>query len=65
MSTPSQGTVVKKYRSLLDGSNLYRRIRVRLENGETVKARVDRATWQALAVGDSVVGTPEGGFEKA
>ena len=37
MSAPEwRGTVIKKYRALLDGSNLYRRILVRLDDGETV-----------------------------
>ena len=58
MSAPEwRGIVVKKYRALLDGSNLYRRILVRLDDGETVKTRVDRGTWKALAVGDTVVRT--------
>ena len=60
-----RGTVIKKYRALLDGSNLYRRIIVRLDNGETVKARVDRATWKALAIGDAVARGPGDRFEKA
>jgi hypothetical protein len=61
MSTPEwQGTVVKKYRALLDGSNLYRRILVRLDDGQTVKTRVDRTTWEALAIGDAVRKTPKG-----
>jgi hypothetical protein len=55
-----EGTVVKKYRALLDGSNPYRRILVRRDDGSTVKARVDRATWKALAVGDAVVHTADG-----
>jgi len=58
MSTSEwRGTVVKKYQALPDGSNLHRRILVRLDDGETVKTRVDRATWKALAVGDTVVST--------
>jgi hypothetical protein len=52
------GTVIKKYRGLLDGSNLYRRILVRLDNGDTVKTRVDRATWNAVTIGDAVAKTP-------
>ena len=32
---------------------MYRRILVRLDDGETVKTRVDRDTWKALAVGDT------------
>jgi hypothetical protein len=66
MSKPEwQGTVVKKYRALLDGSNLYARILVRLDDGQTVKTRVDRATWKALAIGDAVRKTPDGGVQRA
>jgi hypothetical protein len=66
MSTSERrGTVVKKYRALLDGSNLYRRILVRLDNGDTVKIRVYRAAWKALAVGDIVARGPGEKFEKA
>ena len=66
MSKPEwQGTVVKKYRALLDGSNLYARILVRLDDGQTVKTRVDRATWKALAIGDAVWKTPDGGVQRA
>lgn len=60
-----EGTVVKKYRALLDGANLYRRLRIRLDDGQTVTVRVDRATWQALAVGDGVSKTAEGGLRRA
>jgi hypothetical protein len=66
MSKPEwQGTVVKKYRALLDGSNLYARILVRLDDGQTVKTRVDRATWKALAIGDAVRKTHDGGVRRA
>lgn len=66
MSAPMrQGTVVKKYRALFDGSNLYRRLLVRLDDGQTVKTRVDRATWRALAVGDAVQMTSEGRLHRA
>jgi hypothetical protein len=61
----NRGVVVKKHRALLDGSNLYRRLDVRLDSGETIRAKVDRATWQALSVGDTVIGTAEGTFRKA
>jgi hypothetical protein len=64
-ASESRGTVVKKYRALLDGSNLHRRIVVRLDNGETVKSRVDRATWRTLAIGDIVARAPGDRFEKA
>ena len=66
MSTSEwEGTVVKKYRALLDGSNLFRRILVRLDDGQTVKTRVDRATWKALAIGDAVRKSNGGGLQKA
>jgi hypothetical protein len=66
MSAPEwRGTVVKKSRALLDGSNLYRHILVRLDDGETVKTHVDRGTWKALAVGDAVVSTAGDGVQKA
>jgi hypothetical protein len=60
-----QGTVVKKYRALLDGSNLYPRILVRLDNGQTVKTRVDRTFWKGLTIGDAVRKTPDGGKQRA
>jgi len=58
------GTVVEKRRALLDGANLYRRLRVRLDDGQVITARVDRATWKALQVGDVVRNTAEGGPQK-
>jgi hypothetical protein len=49
------GTVVKKSRVLLDGSNLYRRLKVRVDDGSTMRVRVDRALWKELEVGDHLV----------
>jgi hypothetical protein len=49
------GTVVKKRRGLLDGSNLYRRLTIRTDDGRTERIRVDRALWKQLGVGDRVV----------
>ena len=49
------GTVVKKSRGMLDGSNLYRRVTIRTEAGETRKVRVDRALWKELEAGDRIV----------
>lgn len=46
------GTVVKKSRELLDGSNLYRQVTVQTDAGTTEKFRVDRALWKELKVGD-------------
>lgn len=60
-----KGTVVDKRRALLDGANLYRRMRIRLNDGQVITVRVDRATWKALEVGDAVSYTAEGGLQKA
>ncbi|WP_433616340.1 DUF7489 domain-containing protein [Dactylosporangium sp. CA-139114] len=47
-----RGTVAKKSRALLDGSNLYRRLEVRLDDGTTLDVKVDRDLWKELEVGD-------------
>ncbi|WP_076261855.1 DUF7489 domain-containing protein [Intrasporangium flavum] len=52
------GTVVKKSRGLLDGSNLYRRLELRLADGGVTKVRVDRELWDSLEVGDRVSKEP-------
>lgn len=66
MSTSEwNGTVVEKRRALLDGANLYRRMRIRLDDGRAITVRVDRATWKALEVGDAVSNTAEDGLQKA
>ena len=49
------GTVVKKSRGLLDGSNMYRRVSVETEDGRTEKVRVGRDLWKELSVGDRIV----------
>ena len=46
------GTVAKKSRALLDGSNLYRRLTVRLDDGSVIEVKVDRDLWKQLEVGD-------------
>lgn len=46
------GTVTKKSRALLDGSNLYRRLKVRLDDGSLIEVKVDRDLWKQLEVGD-------------
>ncbi|MGI5241108.1 DUF7489 domain-containing protein [Dactylosporangium sp. CA-139066] len=46
------GTVAKKSRALLDGSNLYRRLEVRLDDGTHLDVKVDRDLWNQLEVGD-------------
>ena len=47
--------VVKKSRALLDGSNLYRRVTIRHDDGSEEKIRVGRALWKQLAPGDRLV----------
>jgi hypothetical protein len=54
MSKAWQGTVIKKSRGLLDGSNLYRRLTIRLTDGQTIKIRVNRDLWNAVSVGETV-----------
>jgi len=49
------GTVVKKSRGLLDGSNLYRRVKVQLDDGTRLDVKVDRDMWQQIQVGDRLV----------
>ncbi len=54
MSEAWEGIVLKKSRALLDGSSLYRRVKLRLTDGTTATVRVDRTLWSELAVGDIV-----------
>lgn len=50
-----EGTVAKKSRGLLDGSNMYRRLKIRCADGSTIKARVGKDLCNSLEVGDRVV----------
>jgi len=52
------GTVVKKSRALLDGSNLYRRLKVRLDDGRELDVKVGRELWRQLRAGDRLVKAP-------
>ena len=49
------GTVAKKSRALLDGSNLYRRLQVRLDDGSLVRVKVGRGLWKELEPGDRIM----------
>ena len=49
------GVVVKKSRGLLDGSNLYRRVTIKHEDGHEEKIRVDRTLWKQVEVGDRLI----------
>ena len=46
---------MKKSRALLDGSNLYRRLQLRLDDGTHIRVKVDRGLWKELSVGDRLV----------
>jgi hypothetical protein len=46
---------VQKSRALLDGSNLYRRLKIRLDDGTQRDVKVGRDMWRQLEVGDRLV----------
>lgn len=48
------GIVLKKSRGILDGSSLYRRLKIRLADGDTITVRVGRNLWNAVTEGDHV-----------
>ncbi|MFB8181530.1 hypothetical protein ACFC8N_37020 [Streptomyces sp. NPDC055966] len=49
------GIVIDKTREAPDGSNHYHYVEVRLQDGTTKKARIDKALWESLATGDRLV----------
>ncbi|MEV7471193.1 DUF7489 domain-containing protein [Streptomyces kronopolitis] len=53
-----EGTVVTRSRGMLDGSNMYHFVEVRLAEGDVVKVRIDRRLWKSIAVGDRIVKSP-------
>ncbi|MGW7486379.1 DUF7489 domain-containing protein [Streptomyces sp. NPDC054786] len=53
-----EGVVIDKSRGMLDGSNMYHFVEVRLADGESVKVRIGRQLWKSLAVGDRIVKQP-------
>ncbi|GAA3422284.1 DUF7489 domain-containing protein [Streptosporangium vulgare] len=50
-----EAVVVSKSRAPLDGSNLYRRVTVRHDDGPEEKIRVAREAWKQIEVGDRVM----------
>lgn len=50
--------VVKKSRALLDGSNLYRQVTIRHDDGRGEKIRVSRDVWKQVEVGSRLVKAP-------
>ncbi|ARP68983.1 hypothetical protein LK07_03420 [Streptomyces pluripotens] len=49
------GVVVGKGCGAADGSHRYHCVEVRLVDGATVKARIGKAPWGSLAVGDRLI----------
>ncbi|MFE6971650.1 hypothetical protein [Isoptericola sp. NPDC057653] len=54
------GTVRKKSRGLLDGSNLYRRLELELDDGTSTTVRVGKDLWRQVEVGDRLVKDADG-----
>ncbi|MDQ0994436.1 hypothetical protein [Streptomyces sp. V3I7] len=50
-----EGVVTDKSRGMLDGSNMYHFVEVRLTDGESAKVRISRRLWNSIAVGDRIV----------
>ncbi|MFF4753656.1 DUF7489 domain-containing protein [Streptomyces sp. NPDC002514] len=53
-----EGVVTDKSRGMLDGSNLYHFIEVRLADGQSTKVRIGGRLWKSIAVGDRIVKQP-------
>ncbi|WP_425276231.1 DUF7489 domain-containing protein [Streptomyces lavendulae] len=54
-----EGVVSAKSRGVLDGSNMYHFVDVRLADGRSMKVRISRRLWKSLAVGDRIAKRPE------
>lgn len=50
---------------MLDGSNMYHFLEVRLVDGASVKVRVGRRFWKTIAVGDRIAKRPNADPYKA
>jgi hypothetical protein len=53
-----EGVVTDKSRGMLDGSNMYHSVDVRLADGESRKVRISRQLWKSIAAGDRIVKRP-------
>ena len=53
-----EGVVTDKSRGMLDGSNMYHFVEIRLTDGESVKVRIARRLWKSIEVGDRLVKQP-------
>ncbi|WP_449479939.1 DUF7489 domain-containing protein [Streptomyces avidinii] len=54
-----EGVVTGRSRGMLDGSNMYHFVEVRLTDGSSVKVRIARRLWKSLAVGDRIAKRPD------
>ncbi|MEU9482414.1 hypothetical protein AB0D83_01860 [Streptomyces decoyicus] len=53
-----EGIVIKKSRGMLDGSNMYHFVEVRLDDGESMKVRISRRLWKSIEIDDRIVKRP-------
>ncbi|MFD9609572.1 DUF7489 domain-containing protein [Streptomyces sp. NPDC004288] len=53
-----EGVVVGKSRGMLDGSNMYHFVEVRLTDGDVTKVRIDRRLWKSIEIDDRIVKEP-------
>ncbi|MFG2532162.1 hypothetical protein [Streptomyces sp. NPDC048516] len=53
-----EGIVTNKSRGMLDGSNMYHFVEVRLADGESMKVRIGRRLWKSVEVDDRIVKGP-------
>ncbi|WP_328389305.1 hypothetical protein OHS81_32895 [Streptomyces sp. NBC_00400] len=53
-----EGIVTNKSRGMLDGSNMYHFVEVRLADGASVKVRISRRLWKSIEVNDRIVKRP-------
>ncbi|MFD0163604.1 hypothetical protein ACFVJH_05545 [Streptomyces decoyicus] len=53
-----EGIVTHKSRGMLDGSNMYHFVQVRLADGQAMKVRISRRLWKAILVDDRIVKRP-------
>lgn len=53
-----EGVVIDKSRGMLDGSNMYHFVEVRVADGEPMKVRISRRLWKSIEVGDRLVKQP-------
>ncbi|MCX5265651.1 hypothetical protein [Streptomyces sp. NBC_00199] len=60
-----EGVVEERSRGMLDGANMYHFIKLRREDGQFMKVRIDRVLWKSVAVGDRIVKEPGSGPVKA